>query len=108
MTWRGMMSGDRDGVHFSGLLPLVARCIIVRMVAVALATFTTQARGIMFHHGIVGVGSEIRCQLEPDNAHDVNAIVVLAGASSAICGHLAREAASCLAPLLRGGFEATG
>ena len=66
----------------------------------ALATFTTQARGIMFYHGIVGVGSEI--------AHDANAIVVLAGASSAICGHLAREAASCLAPLLRGGFEATG
>ena len=58
------------------------------MAAVVLATFWSQALGIMFYVGSVGVGSIVSCQLEPDNPFDGDAVGLFAGAS--VWGHLAR------------------
>ena len=73
-----------------------------------LAEFLSEARGIMFYsvpHPAVGL--HFSCYLEGANPHDVNAIRLVA-APYAVLGHLAREAAQYLAPLLRDGFHASG
>ena len=72
-----------------------------------MASFGSEARGVMFYGGpsLACVGSDVRCQLVM-NPHDDNAVGLVAGSS--MWGHLAREDAVFLAPLLRTGFEATG
>ena len=75
-----------------------------------LASFTSQARGIKFYDVSASrfvVGRKFYCQLEPSNAYDSNCIALWVD-SHCMLGHLAREAANCLAPLLRQGFEASG
>ena len=46
---------------------------------VVLGSFQSQARGVMFYSGVVGVCSDICCHLEPANPHDSNAIALFAG-----------------------------
>ncbi len=74
-----------------------------------LVSFRSQARGIKFYDvptSAVFLGQSFHCQLEPTNPYDCNCIELLVGSGK--LGHLAREDASFLAPLLREGFEACG
>ena len=75
-----------------------------------LASFLSQARGIKFY-GVptthVYVGQSFTCRLDVFNPFDANAISLVVS-SHQVLGHLAREAALCLAPLLRIGFQAGG
>jgi hypothetical protein len=71
-----------------------------------LASFSSQARGIMFY-GTAYPGQHFRCCLEPFNYHDADCVALLVAPHQKL-GHLAREAAHFLAPLLRAGFEAQG
>ena len=74
-----------------------------------LASFSTQVRGIKFYGvptNLIHVGSSVCLCLEPFNPHDSNCIAVWMG--SAMLGHLARETACDLAPLLRRGLVASG
>ena len=67
------------------------------------ASFKSQARGTKFYDvSDLDVGRTFHCQLEPSNK------VALWVDSQSMLGHLAREAANYLAPLLREGFEASG
>ena len=75
-----------------------------------LASFKSQARGIKFYDvsaSDLDVGRTFHCQLEPSNEYDSNCVALWVDSHSMI-GHLAREAANYLAPLLREGFEASG
>jgi hypothetical protein len=71
--------------------------------SVSLASFQSQARGIKFY-GVptthVYVGLPFACRLDAFNPFDANAISLTVG-SHLVLGHLAREAAFYLAPLLR-------
>lgn len=67
-----------------------------------LATFYSQARGIKFY-GTPSVGGHFLCELEPSNPHDDNCIALVMPPLT--LGHLAREAALHLAPLLRSGLS---
>ena len=77
------------------------------MSSTVLATFYSQARGIMFYGASTYLGQRFSCQLEPSNVYDVNCISLLVGHHHKL-GHLAREASQYLAPLLRAGFESCG
>ena len=75
-----------------------------------LASFRSQARGIMFYDvpaSTIFVGQHFSCHLDISNVHDVNSVSILI-APHFMLGHLAREAALYLAPLLRAGFQASG
>ena len=76
-----------------------------------LASFCCQARGIMFYDtplSMVLPGTSLCVQLEPSNPHDANCISLWLSSHSLKLGHLAREAAVYLAPLLRNGLIAYG
>ena len=97
-------------------------CALFRVMAVlgapghglcALASFTSEARGIKFYDAILSsvyIGQSLQCKLEPLNQYDVNCVAVFLATVSgqSMLGHLAREDASYLAPLLREGFEGFG
>ena len=77
--------------------------------ASTIAMFKSQARGIQFYDlptSVVLPGLTLACLLEPTNPLDSNSIMLLAGSSQ--LGHPSREAAGCLAPLLRSGIQARG
>lgn len=93
--------------------PPFCRDLGTNMTAVGLlASFFTQVRGIKFydvptHH--ISVGDNFVCRLEPSSPFDTNSIIVCSSMIGAtVLGHLAREAAAYLAPLLRVGFHASG
>ena len=70
-------------------------------------------RGIRFYDvstSSLSVGRRVVLQLEPTNAFDSDCVAVYLRSSffSDILGHLAREDAALLAPLLRSGMFATG
>ena len=72
--------------------------------AIPLASFCCQARGIMFYDttlSMVVPGTLLRVVLEPSNPYDVNCVALWLTSHGLQLGHLAREAAACLAPLLR-------
>ena len=78
-----------------------------------LASFNSEARGIKFYDVLsssVYVGQSLQCKLEPLNEYDSNciALFVAGGSGQSMLGHLAREDASYLAPLLRKGFQGFG
>ena len=77
------------------------------MVRVDLAEVSSQARGIMFYGTTSYPGLAFRCYLEPGNPFDYNCVALIAGMHAKL-GHLARETAQHLAPLLRTGFQAHG
>ena len=76
-----------------------------------LASFECEARGIKFYDvptSAVSIGQSFQCELEPLNSYDSNCIALSMVSSNSKLGHLAREAAVYLAPLMREGFEAFG
>ena len=78
-----------------------------------LASFRSEARGIKFYvlTSEVCVGQSLHFQLEPLNPYDSDCVAIYLGGcsdSESMLGHLAREAASYLAPLLREGFQGLG
>ena len=77
-----------------------------------LATFFSQAKGIMFYDGPttrVRVGDSVSLHLEPYNPHDSNCVGIwLRSSPPKMLGHLAREAAGCMAPLMRTGLLVSG
>ena len=80
---------------------------------VSLASFSSQARGIKFYNvstSSICVGDRLEIRLEPLNEWDSNCIALWLTCCPAprLLGHLAREAAGQLAPLLRSGFSASG
>ncbi len=80
------------------------------MEAVPLCQFRSQARGIKYYDvpmSAVCLGVTFSCVPDPINLFDSNCIDLM-GESSDKLGHLAKEDASVLAPLLREGFEARG
>lgn len=90
--------------HFAGKMSAVSG-------AGVLASFSTQVRGIKFYDvptSHICVGDCVTCHLESSNPFDADAIILRLSISSLTLGHLAHEAAVCLAPLLRDGFEASG
>ena len=77
----------------------------------SLASFSSQARGIKFYSvptESIRVGDLLDCRLEPTNPKDSNCIALWLSSPSLMLGHLVREAACYLAPLLRDGFVASG
>ena len=78
--------------------------------AVLLATFLSTVRGVRFYDVSVRAGGRVALQLEPTNIYDSNCVAVYLRSSlfSDMLGHLAREDAAYLAPLLRSGLFATG
>ena len=82
------------------------------MAAVRLASFSSQVRGIKFYDlssTSVYVGTSLAFHLEPENSRDNNCVAVWTRSTpSAMLGHLARETACFLAPLLRTGLIASG
>ena len=79
--------------------------------AVQLVSFSSQVRGIKFYNfssGNISVGSSLTFDLEPGNRYDDDCIAVWTRSPRAMLGHLARENASRLAPLLRSGLVANG
>ena len=80
---------------------------------VSLASFSSQARGIKFYDvstSSICVGDRLELRLEPKNEWDSDCISLWLSCCSPprMLGHLAVEAASQLAPLLRSGFSASG
>ena len=75
--------------------------------AIPLVSFSSQARGIMFYGTTAYFGQQFSCHLEPSNSYDAYCIALLVSAHQKL-GHLAKEAAQFLAPLLRIGFKAYG
>ena len=61
----------------------------------------------MFYGTTSYMGLMFRCYLEPSNPFDSNCIALVAGLYAKL-GHLSRETAQHVAPLLRAGFEANG
>lgn len=83
----------------------------VATVAIPLASFCCQARGIKFYDALTSmllVGAPLRVELEPSNPYDENCVSLWLTSSGLQLGHLAREAAAHLAPLLRYGLHASG
>ncbi len=78
------------------------------MASIELATFFSQARGILFYDCASRVGLAFTCILEAWNLYDPNCVALMVTAATRMLGHLAREAAQMLAPLLRAGFQANG
>ena len=79
------------------------------MLPEVLATFSTQARGIKFYRvstESIVVGGLFTCHMEPFK--DPDAICLRMSSPPRMLGHIARETAAHLAPLLRVGFEASG
>ena len=81
--------------------------------ATLLATVNSVVRGVHFYDvtaSSISVGSRVALQLEPTNPYDSNCIAVFLRLSmfTDMVGHLAREDAHYLAPLLRSGLYATG
>ena len=77
--------------------------------AVLLATFRSVAHGVGFYDidvSAVRGGSRVVLQLEPTNVYDSKCVAVYLRSSmfSDLLGHLAREDAAFLAPLLRSGL----
>ena len=71
-------------------------CPVAAMSSVfeALASFSSQARGIIFYNRLLSEikdGLKFRCELEPFNARDKNSIVLKCSPTTTL-GHLAREA----------------
>ena len=84
--------------------------------AVLLATFLSTVRGVRFYDvsvSSVRAGGRVALQLEPTNIYDSNcvalpvAVYLRSSLFSDMLGHLAREDAAYLAPLLRSGLFAT-
>ena len=78
--------------------------------AVNLASFSSQVRGIKFYDfssSSAYVETYLTFDLKPSNPQDANCVAVRTR-TGAMLGHLAREAACYLAPLLRTGLIATG
>ena len=78
---------------------------------VQLASFSSQARVIKFYDvstNSIHVGDSLVLYLEPSNLWDSNCIAVWMRSPHKMLGHLAREAACDLAPLLRSGLSASG
>ena len=80
---------------------------------VRLASFSSQARGIKFYDvstSSIRVGTSLLFYLEPSNPYDSDCVAVWMCGSprTKMLGHLARETACHLAPLLRSGLVATG
>ena len=77
-----------------------------------LASFYSQVRGIKFYDvsaNSTSVGTRLTFHLEPSNPRDGDCIAVwMRSPRAAMLGHLAREAACHLAPLLRSGLVVTG
>ena len=76
-----------------------------------LASFSSQVRGIKFYNfssSSASLGTSLVFQLEPSNARDDNCVAVWTRSPRAMLGHLAKETACHLAPLLRTGLSATG
>ena len=74
-----------------------------------LVLFSTQVRGIKFYGvpiNLIHVGSSVSLCLEPFHPHDSNCIALWMG--SAMLGHLTRETACDLVPLLWHGVMASG
>ena len=79
--------------------------------AVHLASFSSQVRGIKFYDfssSSAYMETYLTFDLEPSNPQDANCVAVRTRGSRAMLGHLARETACYLAPLLRTGLLATG
>ena len=81
--------------------------------AAGLASFRSEARGIKFYDVLtssVYVGQPLHLELEPHNQYDSDcvAVYVSSAGSRSMLGHLARESAEYLAPLLRAGFQGFG
>jgi hypothetical protein len=57
---------------------------------------------------MVLLGSSLRVELEPSNPYDVDCVSLWLTSHGLQLGHLAREAATCLAPLLRCGLVSSG
>ena len=81
--------------------------------ALLLASFLSSVRGVRFYDvnvSSVREGGRVALQLEPTNVHDSNSVAVYFRSSffSDMLGHLAREDAAYLAPLLRSRLFATG
>lgn len=84
--------------------------------SVQLASISSQARGIKFYDiptNSIHVGTSLLFLLEPSNPWDANCIAVwtctkAASLATRKLGHLARETACKLAPLLHSGLVATG
>lgn len=78
--------------------------------ASVLASFVSQARGILFYDAPISslnVGHTFVCHLEPSNPHDPNCVALFMEPDVKL-GHLAKEDAGSLSTLLREGFEARG
>lgn len=80
--------------------------------AVRLASFSSQVRGIKFYDlssSSISVGICLAFCLEAENPWDGDCVAVWTRSTPiAMLGHLARETACHLAPLLRSGLEAIG
>ena len=78
---------------------------------VPLASFLCQARGIKLYDAPISMvlpGVSLGVELESSNLYDANCISLSLLPNGLKLGHLAREAAAHLAPLLRCGCQATG
>ena len=76
---------------------------------IPLASFCCQAGGIMFYDLLPSTllpGAPLGVELEPSNPYDPNCVSLSSHGSK--LGHLAREAAASLVPLLRCGLVAHG
>ena len=74
-----------------------------------LVSFTSLVRGIKFYNvstSAVCVGDFVSLCPEPYNPHDNNCIAVWMGPR--MLGHLSRDVACCLAPLMSSGVSASG
>ena len=83
------------------------------MAFMELASFSSQARGIKFYDVAttdINVGDHLIFLQETDNLWDMNCICLMISQAAGLktLGHLAREAASYLSPLISAGFQATG
>ena len=68
----------------------------------ALAAFSSQARGIRFYNmptGMIQVEDSLNCRLEPTNCYHSNCVALWLSSPSMMLGHLVGEAACHLAPL---------
>ena len=86
--------------------------VIAGKVAAAnvLASFISQARGIMFYDvslSSLTIGTTFTCQLEPFNPRDANCIGLFLEPDVKL-GHLAKEDAAILSTLLQESFWAKG
>ncbi len=86
---------------------------VLATMACLLATFFSTVRGIRFYDvssNSISAGMSAVLQLEPTNPHDSSCVAVYVRSSPfrTKLGHLARDTAALLAPLMRSGLSATG